>query len=80
MHTFTKELTIRLNVNFSENEFKEMLDKYKRDCKEWHLDPNDIDNLEIYLDENYAWDLNEYTVRDSDNNIYEVYNEAKKFL
>ena len=80
MVTYTKELTIRLNVSFAENEFKEMIDRYKKDCKEWHLDPNDIDNLEIYLDENYAWDLNEYTVRDSDNNIYEVYTEAQKIL
>jgi len=80
MITYTKELTIRLNVNFSENEFKEMINRYKKDCKEWHLDSNDRDNLEIYLDENYAWDLNEYTVCDSDNNIYEIYDEAKKFL
>lgn len=80
MITYSKELTIRLNVNFTEDEFKKMIDKYKKDCEEWYIDPSDIDNLQIYLDENYAWDLNEYTVRDSDSNICEVHCNAQKFL
>ena len=80
MFTYTVKLELHLNINFSEDELKQTVDEYKRDCLQWNLNQYSKQNLEYYLNDKYTWDLNEYEVDWSENNIDDFYDEVQEFL
>lgn len=80
MVTYTVKLKLHLHINFSKDELKQVAEEYKRDCLQYNLNPNSEQNLEYYLNDKYTWDLNEYEVDWSENNIDDVYNEIEEYL
>jgi len=80
MITYTVKLELHLNINFSKDELKQEAEEYKRDCLQYNLNQNSKQNLEYYLNNRYTWDLNEYEVDWSENNIDDIYNEIEKYL
>lgn len=80
MVTYTVKLKLHLNVNFSKDELKRVAEEYKRDCLQYNLNQNSKQNLEFYLNDRFTWDLNEYEVDWSENNIDDVYNEIEEYL
>lgn len=80
MITYTVKLELHLNINFSKNEFKQVAEEYKRNCLQYNLNQNSKQNLEYYFNDRYAWDLNEYEVDWSEDNIDDIYNEIEKYL
>ena len=90
MYSFTKEVTLYKTVTFTEDEFKQLIENYKKDCKYWYEKQEqeipfeeyikDEYMFEQFLDENYLWDLNEYEEDKVNSDIYDFYKEVEKFL
>lgn len=90
MYSFTKELKIYKTITFTDDEIQSFIENYKKDCKYWYDKQNQIipfeeyikdeNFLEQFIEENYAWDLNEYEVDYSYTDIYDFYDEVEKFL
>ena len=80
MFTYSKSYEISKSIEFTDNDMKELIEYYKKDCEKWHLDLNDISNFEDYMNSEYLWDWNEYNVDYSTNNIYDLYNDIQELL
>ena len=80
MFTYSKSYEISKTILFTDDDMKEVIEHYKKDCEEWHLDPNDRSNFENYMDSEYLWDWNEYNVEYSTSNICDLYDDIQELL
>ena len=80
MFTYSKSFELSKVIEFTDNEMKEVIEYYKKDCEKWHLDPNDPSNFEDYMDSEYLWNWNDYDVDYSESNSYDLFNDIQEFL
>ena len=80
MFTYSKSFELSKSIKFTDDEMKEVIEYYKKDCEKWHLDPNDHSNFENYMDSEYLWNWNDYDVDYSESNGYDLFNNIQEFL
>ena len=80
MFTYSKSFELSKSIEFTDDEMKEVIEYYKKDCEKWHLDPNDSSNFEDYMDSEYLWNWNDYDVDYSETNGYDLFNDIQEFL
>lgn len=80
MFTYSKSFELSNSIKFTDDEMKEIIEYYKKDCEKWHLDPNDSSNFEDFMDSEYLWNWNDYDVDYSESNGYDLFNNIQKFL
>ena len=80
MFTYSKSFKLSKSIEFTDDEMKEIIEYYKKDCEKWYLDPNDHSNFEDYMDSEYLWNWNDYDIDYSESNGYDLFNNIQEFL
>jgi len=90
MYSIEKDITLYKIINFTEDEVKDLIKRYKDDCWYWYERQEqeipfeeyikDKDMFEDFIYENYLYDWNTFVEDRSDDNIYDFYRDVEKFL